>query len=58
MAPDEFADLVADLRAEIDAGLAVLDTVERDALDPLVRALYDQVRSGWEVLGALTVSVR
>jgi hypothetical protein len=54
MTPAELVDVVADVRAEIDAALAQLDTVDRDALEPVVRAAYDQVRSGWEALSALT----
>ena len=47
MTPDDLAAFITSVRAECDAALARLDTVDPDALPPDVRDLYEQQRARW-----------
>jgi hypothetical protein len=44
MTADELATFVAEVRAEVDAIVARLESVEPDTLPPEARAMYDEVR--------------
>ena len=54
MTPDELTAFIRNVRAECDAALARLDTVDPDALPADVRAEYEAQRQRWQDLRALT----
>ena len=54
MTAAELRAFVADIRAQADAALARLATVEPDELTPTLREEYDAVRAAWTALVAMT----
>ena len=54
MTAAELTAFVADIRAQADAALARLDTVDLTELSTDLRAEYDAVHQGWEVLRKMT----
>lgn len=50
MTADDLRAFITSVRTEVDAALAHLETVDRAALTPELRAEYDAVRKGWETL--------
>jgi hypothetical protein len=54
MTADGLPAFVADVRAEVDAALARLDTIDPNALEPELREHFEQVRRGWEALRMMT----
>ena len=54
MTAAELDAFLADVRAQADAALARLATVDADALTPTLRAEYDAVRDGWQALRSMT----
>lgn len=54
MSIEELCTVVAAVRAEVDAALARLRTVDPETLPPDLRGHYEQIRRGWEELRTLT----
>jgi hypothetical protein len=54
MTAEELRAFVADVRAEAEAALTRLATVDPEALSPQLRQEYERVRAGWEQLKVMT----